>query len=299
MSRPAAKLMTWGQGLLGLVILAIAAFVLVRQLQGLELAHLRAAWRATPTGAIAWALLFTALSFVCLAAFEWVSVRRMAPGRIPDIAALRTGAVSHALANLLGFHAITGAALRLHAYRRFGLGAGDVARITGTVLGCIATGITAVAVGALAWLHPVPAAFAAMGLVVAAYAVIAALRSGREWPRAAAIASAVRGLGWVPLLGFIEMAAAIAALYVLLPAAALPSPAAFALLYIGVMLVGIASHVPSGLGVFEAGFLAALPAAYSAEVLAAVLLFRVIYNLGPFVLAMGVLGVGAVRRGSG
>ena len=60
-------------------------------------------------------------------------------------------------------------------------------------------------------------------------------------------------------LGAIEMAAAIGALYVLMPAGAFPSFPAFSTLYIGAVLLGIASHAPGGIGVFEATMLALSP----------------------------------------
>jgi len=46
---------------------------------------------------------------------------------------------------------------------------------------------------------------------------------------------------------------------------------------------------PGGLGVFEAAMLVGSPAQGRAGILAALLLYRVIYNLGPFVLAAAAL----------
>jgi uncharacterized membrane protein YbhN (UPF0104 family) len=61
-------------------------------------------------------------------------------------------------------------------------------------------------------------------------------------------------------------------------------------------MLGIASHAPGGLGVFEATMLDAV-AAPSDQLLASLLLFRGIYYLVPFILAMALLGAyEGVRR---
>ena len=108
---------------------------------------------------------------------------------------------------------------------------------------------------------------------------------------AAAVAARMR-LTTLAAIASVEMLAAVAALYVLLPADLAPAPAQFILLMVGATVLGIASHAPGGVGVFEAGVMAALPHGRAADVLVALLVFRAIYNLLPFALAMGALGVG-------
>ena len=56
-------------------------------------------------------------------------------------------------------------------------------------------------------------------------------------------------------------------------------------------MLGIASHAPGGLGVFEATVLTFSSGQNRAEVMAALLLYRVVYNLCPFALAMVALMV--------
>ena len=61
-------------------------------------------------------------------------------------------------------------------------------------------------------------------------------------------------------------------------------------------MLGIASHSPGGLGVFEATMLKGVGGSPD-QLLASLLLFRVIYYLVPFVLALALLGANeAVRR---
>jgi phosphatidylglycerol lysyltransferase len=60
---------------------------------------------------------------------------------------------------------------------------------------------------------------------------------------------------------------------------------AFAAVYTGAVLLGVISHAPGGLGVFEATMLAIFHEHGRAEVMAGLLLYRVIYNFCPFLMA--------------
>ena len=95
-------------------------------------------------------------------------------------------------------------------------------------------------------------------------------------------------------IGALEMAAAIGALYVLMPDISMSFPA-FAVVYTGAVLLGIISHAPGGLGVFEATMLAIFHEQGRAEVMAGLLLYRVIYNFCPFLLATLALALEELR----
>ena len=97
-------------------------------------------------------------------------------------------------------------------------------------------------------------------------------------------------------LGVIDVCAASATLYVLLPKAAAIGFPTFATVYSFGAMLGIASNSPGGLGVFEATILQAVGGDYDA-LLVSLLLFRAIYYLVPFLCAMALLGgVEIVRR---
>jgi len=88
---------------------------------------------------------------------------------------------------------------------------------------------------------------------------------------------------------FPEVAAAAAALWCLLPAHAV-APAQFAACYAVAIAAGVISHVPGGLGVFEAVMLYAVGGhATTAHVLGALLLYRAVYYLLPLLLAVEVV----------
>jgi uncharacterized protein (TIRG00374 family) len=60
--------------------------------------------------------------------------------------------------------------------------------------------------------------------------------------------------------------------------------------YVLATLLGFVSHAPGSLGVFDAAMLVALPQFDKNELLAALLVFRLIYYILPFCLALCVMG---------
>ena len=86
-----------------------------------------------------------------------------------------------------------------------------------------------------------------------------------------------------PLLGALDFAVAGAVVWVLLPPSAHIGYFAFAGLYAAAITVGLLSHVPGGLGVFEAMLLLMLPEVPTEELLGSLLAFRAVYYLAPLV----------------
>jgi uncharacterized membrane protein YbhN (UPF0104 family) len=62
-----------------------------------------------------------------------------------------------------------------------------------------------------------------------------------------------------------------------------------AVIFVAATLLGFASHAPGGLGVFDAAMLVALWQFDKGDLLAGLLLFRLLYYIVPFVLALGLL----------
>ena len=276
---------------LALAIVLFAAAVLWDQLRVLTMAQIRMAWDGTTLQALGWSLLGVAVSFACLASYEVVATRRAAPGCVPAGTALLVGMLAHALSNALGLHVLTGSAVRYRAYRPLGLGVAEVARVLALVALYVGTGVAAISLVALLSLHLNPATgswrtqWVGVSLLLPIACAWAWRRHifGASWATGRAAWLGQR-IGGMVLLGMVEMGAAIGALYVLLPDA--PGPAAFVLVFVCAMLLGIASHAPGGIGVFEAAILAALPAGDDARALVALLLYRLLYNLMPLTLAI-------------
>jgi hypothetical protein len=60
--------------------------------------------------------------------------------------------------------------------------------------------------------------------------------------------------------------------------------------FVSATLLGFASHAPGGLGVFDAAMLVALWEFDKEDLVAGLLLFRLLYYLAPFVIALTILG---------
>src|SRR5262249_21200275 len=81
------------------------------------------------------------------------------------------------------------------------------------------------------------------------------------------------------------------AMYSLLPPAPAVALTTVTVIFLLATLLGTVSHAPGSLGVMEAAMLVGLRQFPQEELLAALLTFRVLYFLVPFVLAMMLLGV--------
>lgn len=90
-------------------------------------------------------------------------------------------------------------------------------------------------------------------------------------------------------IGTVESAAAIGALYVLLPTDLAPPFSAFAVGRIVAVAAGVVAHVPGGIGIFEASITAMLSGAGRVDLLAALLVYRAVYNILPFLLSVAAL----------
>ena len=77
-----------------------------------------------------------------------------------------------------------------------------------------------------------------------------------------------------------------AALWVLLPASAAIHYPTFLGIYVIAMTLGAVSNVPGGLGVFESALLLMLPTPEPGLLLGSLLLFRAVYYIAPFTLAL-------------
>jgi len=63
-----------------------------------------------------------------------------------------------------------------------------------------------------------------------------------------------------------------------------------AVIFVSATLLGFASHSPGGLGVFDAAMMVALWQFDKEDLLAGLLLFRLLYYIVPFILSLAILG---------
>ena len=258
---------------------------------------------ATPVSTLALALLATLGGYLCLVGYDWSALRYIGKP-LPLPITITGGLMAYAFGNTIGLSAVSGGAVRYRIYSGLGLDAYDVAAVStfaavsygmaATVIGLGAVVLYPDLMGALAPLPPHLMRWGAVACIlvltlplIVAGARDSSLRLGRFTIRAPS-PSVLLGQA---LFSFGDIVFASLTLYLLLPngeVGFLPFLGIFAT----ATMAGILSHVPGGVGVFETVVLAALPATIPVETAAAgLLLFRLIYFIVPFVLALMVLAL--------
>ncbi|HYC25305.1 MAG TPA: UPF0104 family protein [Roseiarcus sp.] len=284
--------------LASLAIVAVSLAIFARALIAIDPGQFAAAISATSGVQIAEAFALSALSYLALAGYDRLALRHLRLKAPLGLSALASFA-GYAISFTLGFPLITGGAVRYWVYGPAGLSAGNVAGLT-LIAGItfwlgmgliVAVGLIgeAQAIGEINRFNPAVNQLFGLGALAALIAYLA-LVSRR--PRLVVLNTPLPGpaitLGQTAL-GVIDLSAAAGALYVLLPNGHGLAFVTFSSLYSFACMLGIASHSPGGIGVFEATMLKTIPAP-GGSVLASLLLFRAIYYLAPFILAMALLG---------
>jgi uncharacterized membrane protein YbhN (UPF0104 family) len=283
-------------------VVAVAVVVLAHTLSHLNMGELRAAFAATSATQIALGLFFTASSYLMLTGYDAIALRQLKL-KVPYRTTALASFTSYAVSFTLGFPIFTGGTVRYWIYSRAGVRPGKIASLT-------------VVAGVTFWLGM--AVVIAFGLLVEAepiseidrlavnlnrligFGVLAAIGVYLYWVSARPRRARVQGLSLeLPglslslgqiALGVMDLCSAAAVLYVLLPSREGLDFFTFAAVYVFACLLGIVSHAPGGIGVFEATMLKVVPSPSQEALLASLLMFRILYYVIPFVLALALLG---------
>ncbi|MCR8549929.1 bifunctional lysylphosphatidylglycerol flippase/synthetase MprF [Salipiger sp. P9] len=297
--------------LLGAGLFVLGLYALYHLLKPVNPADVAAQIRATPVMTLGAALAATAVGYVALVFYDWFGLRFI--GRTLDRGIVALGGfLGYAFGNTIGVSVISGGAVRYRIYSAAGLNGFEVAAVSGYIAIALGTGLTLVGVAALA-VHPgavgayLPYAPGTIQLVAGAITALSVALIG--WMSATQSSLTLRGhrLRLPPpadLAGQLgvtlaDIAAASFALWVLLPEGK-PDYATFVAVYAAATMVGVLSHVPGGIGVFETVVIGTLPAAVPVgDAAAALLLFRLVYYLVPFALAFLLVALNEARLASG
>ncbi len=293
----------------GIAIAVLAVYVLENLLQHTSRTETLAALHNMPWATLWLAVFFTALSYAAVALYDVVAVDTIAPNQIPRRIAAIAGAAGYAISNALGFSLLTGGALRYRIYAAEGVSLADIGKIVGTSWFAIWFALI-IMVGAALLIDPrdVPwlSAIDSRIDIVAGIAILGGIGWLIYWlshgQRAFTIGSFSlrlpnsKGALIQILAGLVDVGAAAATLYVLMPADAVPSFAVFSLVYVVAIVLGIASHAPGGLGAFEATIIAGLGLGGKPDAIAALLAYRLIYTIMPLVVATAGILIWEVMR---
>ncbi|KAB2717372.1 bifunctional lysylphosphatidylglycerol flippase/synthetase MprF [Brucella intermedia] len=293
----------------GIAIALLAIYVLENLLQHTSRTETLAALHNISWATLALAVLFTALSYAAVALYDVVAVDTIAPNQIPRRLAAVAGAAGYAISNALGFSLLTGGALRYRIYAAEGVSLADIGKIVGTSWFAIWFALI-IMVGAALLIDPgdVPwlSAIDSRIDIVAGIAILGGIGWLIYWlshgQRSFTIGSFSlrlpnsKGALLQIFAGLVDVGAAAATLYVLMPADAVPSFAVFSLVYVIAIVLGIASHAPGGLGAFEATIIAGLGLGGKPDAIAALLAYRLIYTIMPLVVATAGILIWEIMR---
>ncbi|AXK55986.1 MULTISPECIES: bifunctional lysylphosphatidylglycerol flippase/synthetase MprF [Pseudomonas] len=299
-----------------LLLFAIALIACRHLLSELDFYALHDSILEVPKPALLGALGATIVGFIILLGYEW-SASRYAGVNLPGRTLALGGFTAFAIGNAIGLSLLSGGSVRYRLYARHGLGASDVAHMT--LFASLSLGCALPPLAALATLSNLPAASAALrlpesllgGIALAILLLGAVLAVGiyrRRLPEQPLRDNLLVRVGRRTLrlpgrrLTFLQLiitaldvAAAATVLYLLLPEA--PPFGAFLLVYLLALAAGVLSHVPGGVGVFEAILLAAFADKLGAAPLAAaLLLYRLIYVVLPMLVACVLLLINEAQR---
>ena len=295
------NLKQWIGAGLGLVVLCLAIWG-IRMIAGqVTLAEIIADIHSTPGHLLVAAALSAAASYIVLIGYDWLATRHLGY-ELPWSTLAAASFASFTMSHTLGVTVLTGGTVRYRIYTRAGVKPVDIAMI---ILLCGWTfwlGIVAVAgLGlviapdlATPFKDLAPSAERWAGAILlagtASYLLLATVwrREFRIWSYRFFIPDGRETL-WQIVIGAVDLAFAGEALYLLLPDVGAPGLLTFLTIYAVAMVTGALSHSPGGLGVFEGVILLLLPEAPKAGVLAALVMFRLIYTYIPFLLGIGVI----------
>src|SRR6201746_1261778 len=292
-------------------VIAIACYALYHMLRGIDVDEVIEAIKQTDYSSIALAALFVSAGYFTLTFYDLFAVRAIGrpdiPYRVNALAAFTSCSIGHNV----GASVFTGGAVRYRIYSAWGLNAIDVAKI------CFLAGLTfwlgnaavlglgiayhpeaAASIDRLpAWLNRAAALIIIVGLV--AYVIWVSMHPRRvgRGPWTVVLPGGPLTLLQIAI-GIVDLSFCALAMYVLVPDEPNPGFIVVASIFVSATLLGFASHSPGGLGVFDAAMLVGLWQMDREDLLAGMLLFRVLYYLAPFVISVILLTLREIILGA-
>lgn len=296
---------------IGLLAVAFSLWILSRELGALSAADVLAEMAAIAPSQYALALLATLGAYAMLAWYDRIALLHLRVHHVSWLFVALTSFTTYALSHNIGASVLSGAVVRYRAYSSVGLGSRQIAVLVAFcsftfTLGAVTLG------GLLLVFFPdmlarvgggLPEAITlsgqAIGILMLGFVglyVAGSLMRLRplqlggfrlDYPRPGITARQIAA-------SCLDNLATAAIVFVLLPPETNPGYLIVLAVFLASFSAALVSHAPGGLGVFELVFVAALPEIPDAKLVAALVLFRLFYLLGP--LAIGLVVVAVFER---
>lgn len=279
------------------VIVVLVARFGMGATHGLSLAGVLRALHEIPHASVLIGAALVVVLYSALGIYEAVIARHVA-GPVSDRRAVMGGTLAASIGHALGLGTVSGGAIRYRIYNAVGMRGFDVGKMIllaampypGGLGLLLSVSLLVQSEAAAPILHTSAALARGTGIALfvlhVAYLTLVLTRRepfdvGRHritlpTPRLTAIQYVV---------GIVEVCCAASILYVLLPAEAALPFSVFIGVYVLSIVVGLASGMPAGLGVFDVTLAGLLPHAPQAELAAALIVYRTLLELVPLLTA--------------
>ena len=284
--------------IIGLGAVAVSSWLLFKDLRGLSFASLKSALFSISPARWLLAIGSTSLAYAALAWYDQIALLHLGhrlSWRYVAVASF----TAYALAHNIGASVLSGAVVRYRAYSEKGLSLGEIGGLVAFCSFTFALG-AAIVGGVCLLFHPELAKRFAGAPLWLGQAVAAALVAGPSFYIVGALVHfpplkigvhelvyprppiAARQL----LAGPLELIGASGIIYFALPTAANPGFVIVLGVFVAAFSIALISHAPGGLGVLEFTFLHAMRDVPQANVVAALLVFRLLYLILPLIFAL-------------
>lgn len=291
------------------LIFVLAIKALYRLTKTVRLEDVMAAISQIPTHHLIVAVLVVAFGYGLLTLYDFIALRHLGRGkhiRYPSVAL--TSFTAYAISHTIGANLVTATGIRYRHYHHNGLSNNEIANIVWLVSMAFTFGITTL-IGLSLTVHPEITVqllsqldrslgifenifyVRALGITMLSIVTAVILYAGkngkhvviRGWrfdlPPAMVVLQQI-------VISILDLSTVALVLYLLLPPSEHISYWTTFSAFIQSMAIGILSHVPGGLGVFEVTMIASMPQIDRTQILAVLLVFRVIYYILPFLVAL-------------
>ncbi|MBF7731049.1 lysylphosphatidylglycerol synthase transmembrane domain-containing protein [Pseudomonas sp. N040] len=287
--------------MIGIGAVVFSCWLLYQEVRGISLAEIAGSLQAINLHSWLLAALATAGAYTALAWYDRIALDHLGK-KISWWFITLCSFTTYALAHNIGASVFSGALVRYRAYRSKGLTPHEIGVVIlfcsftfalGTLLaGGVVLLIKPDLIQRVANITPWLSVVIGLGLLtlVGLY-VLGAWRHFKPWTRGKLHIEypRLRVVGRQLLAGPLELLCAAAIIYFALPEAGNPGYLTILGIFLASFSLALLSHAPGGLGVLEVTFIAALPELATADVLAALIVFRCLYLLLPFALALVVV----------
>ncbi|MBB3929578.1 hypothetical protein GGR25_000597 [Kaistia hirudinis] len=283
----------------GIVAVVVSGFILYREFRRISFAEVADSLAAISLHNWILSIVATLCAYGALAWYDRIALAHIGGKKISWLFISVCSFTTYALSHNIGASVLSGAVVRYRAYTTKGLTPQQIGLLIvfcsfTFALGTVLTSAVVMVVGPriISRLIDMPAWLSvAIGLVLLGLVALYVLGSWRhfppfhwrkfhvQYPRLPIVARQL-------LAGPLELCSAAAIIYFALPVEHNPGYLIVLGVFLASFTLALLSHAPGGLGVLEVTFLAAMPELNPNDVLAALIVFRLLYLLVPFAISL-------------